>query len=137
MEKIPHVEMQRIHQSFFAGDFHQFFGLLGFGCERLFANHVLARQQRGFRLWIVQKVGRANVNAGNVRIVDQFLKIAVGTRNAQLVGFGSGKFGVGFGQPQHFNVWQTAQRLNVGRPDEARTGNGNFDFVHGKKVRLA
>ncbi len=66
--------MSRIDQPFFPCQLHQFFGVFNFGGQWLFTDHMLARQQRGFGLGVMQKIRGTNMYGIYRRILQHFLK---------------------------------------------------------------
>ena len=119
-----------VAQLFFGGDFDQFLGLGDAGGQRLFADHVLARQQRVLRHGEMQRVGRADVNGIDGRIFQDAVIIRLAPSHAELGGELIGFFDLWLADGIELNVAQPANSFQMNPADEAGSEQRGFEFLH-------
>jgi hypothetical protein len=92
---------------------------------------MLACQQGGFRLGVMQVVGCGEVHNVNLGVRQHFSERVISVRDAKFRGFLSCLFPGVPNQPAHVNAI-AAQTLDVRGPDEARPGDANADGLFGE-----
>ena len=115
--------------SFFsAASLDQLARLVRVHCQRLLANHVLARHERSLGVRMMQIVRRGEMHNINVRIGEHFVERVVCTRNAKLGGFLLGLLWGFFGQPHDLDS-VPPQSFDVRRADKSSSGHTHADCL--------